>query len=108
MDIKRLTDDRELLIKELEKEILNTVPEDDIKPSKYNEGTGTFYVDEELARQKLGRNVPLFEKKEEKPDFSLEEMIANMVKEESAPEQVKKVGIYRGSEDNSWHSNIKK
>ena len=52
--VKRLTDNVENLIKELEKQYVDNKPDKkEIKPSKYDEGTGTFYVDEELAKTKM-------------------------------------------------------
>jgi tRNA U34 5-carboxymethylaminomethyl modifying enzyme MnmG/GidA len=52
--VKRTTDNVENLIKELEKQYVDNKPDKkEIKPSKYDEGTGTFYVDEELAKTKM-------------------------------------------------------
>lgn len=54
--VKRTTDNVENLIKELEKQYVDNKPDKkEIKPSKYDEGTGTFYVDEELAKPRWKR-----------------------------------------------------
>ena len=68
--VKRTTDNVENLIKELEKQYVDNKPDKkEIKPSKYDEGTGTFYVDEELAKTKMEKKkIPEIVKKEEAPD----------------------------------------
>ena len=74
--VKRTTDNVENLIKELEKQYVDNKPDKkEIKPSKYDEGTGTFYVDEELAKTKMEKKkIPETVKKEEK-DLSIDDML---------------------------------
>lgn len=90
--VKRTTDNVENLIKELEKQYVDNKPDKkEIKPSKYDEGTGTFYVDEELAKTKMEKKkIPETVKKEEK-DLSIDDMLKLFVKEDDEKKPVKKV-----------------
>lgn len=104
--VKRTTDNVENLIKELEKQYVdNKTDKKEIKPSKYDEGTGTFYVDEELAKTKMEKKkIPETVKKEEK-DLSIDDMLKLFVKEDDEKKPVKKGISFNIDTDNSkWHS----
>ena len=106
MDIKRLTDDREVLIKALEEQYLDVEVPKDVKPSKYDEGTGTYYADENLARKKLeAKNIPL-DKKEEEPVKTIDEMLKLFVKDKEEEVVVKKRGTaaVKESDGSKWHT----
>lgn len=106
MDIKRLTDDREVLIKALEEQYLDVEVPKEVKPSKYDEGTGTYYADEELARKKLEtKNIPL-DKKVEEPVKTLDEMLALFVNNKEEEVVVKKRGTaaVKESDGSKWHT----
>lgn len=106
MDIKRLTDDREVLIKALEEQYMDVEVPKDVKPSKYDEGTGTYYADEELARKKLeAKNIPI-DKKVEEPVKSLDEMLALFVNNKEEEVVVKKKGTaaVKESDGSKWHT----
>ena len=104
--VKRTTDNVENLIKELEKQYVGNKPDKkEIKPSKYDEGTGTFYVDEELAKTKMEKKkIPETVKKEEK-DLSIDDMLKLFVKEDDEKKPVKKGISFNIDTDNAkWHS----
>lgn len=106
MAIKRLTDDREVLIKALEEQYLEQEIPKDVKPSKYDEGTGTFYADEELAKKKMkAKNIPL-DKKVEEPERTIDEMLALIVNSNEEEVVVKKKGIsmIKESDGSKWHT----
>ena len=73
--------------------------------SKSDEGTGTFYVDEELAKTKMEKKkIPETVKKEEK-DLSIDDMLKLFVKEDDEKKPVKKGISFNIDTDNSkWHS----
>lgn len=101
--VKRLTDNVENLIKELEKQYVGDKRE--VKPSKYDEGTGTFYVDEELAKTKMEKKkIPETVKKEEK-DLGIDDMLKLFVKEDEEKKPVKRgVSLNIDTDNSKWHS----
>lgn len=81
---------------------------DEVKPTKYDQGTGTYYADEELAKEKL-QPVVFSEKKEEKIEMgTLEDMLTNFVsksnelKADSTPE-IKYTSVIK-TKESKWHS----
>ena len=100
--VKRTTDNVENLIKELEKQYVDNKPDKkEIKPSKYDEGTGTFYVDEELAKTKMEKKkIPETVKKEE-TDLSIDDMLKLFVKDDDEKRPVKKGISFNIDTDNS-------
>lgn len=104
--VKRLTDNVENLIKELEKQYVGDKPDKrEVKPSKYDEGPGTFYVDEELAKAKMEKKkIPETVKKEEK-DLSIDDMLKLFVKEDEEKKPVKRgVSLNIDTDNSKWHS----
>lgn len=104
-EIKTLTDDKGFLIKELQKEFVE-LP-DEIKPTKYDQGTGTYYTDEELARQKLQPiEVPSKEEKPKDDNSTLEDLLKLFVDRSTVQEEkvIKKGYSFNQDKDAKWHS----
>lgn len=107
-EINFLTDDKNVIIKELQKEFADKDIPDEVKPPKYDQGTGTYYTDEELAREKL-KPIELLPK--ENNDIPQKESLENMLqifvdRSNQSEDVIQKKGFSMGPKpkESRWHS----
>lgn len=101
---KGFTDDRTVdLVRALSDEFNNTQTPSSTSVQKYDQGTQTFYSDEEMARQKIAQ--PLFEIKRVEPERTIDESLSLLVENKDNVKVERKQGFsMTKTKKGDWHS----